>query len=65
MCVCVSVYHWKGTRKLCPHTVWKVVVLGFMQERFHSSSPGGIQSTLIKAGVGETKAGLTIEETRL
>ena len=40
-------------------------VLGFMQERFHSSSPGGIQSTLIKAGVGETKAGLTIEETRL
>ena len=39
-------------------------VLDFVQERFHSMSPGDFESTFIKAGDHETKEGPKMEEAR-
>ena len=43
-----------------PHLglAWSAWVLDFMQERFHNMSPGGFESTFIKAGDSETSKGL-------
>ena len=41
-----------------------LLVLDFVQEKFHNTSPGDFESMFIKAGDSETKEGLKIKEAR-